>query len=245
MHGNGINGINGHAEPDRITLIQPTKLTDTARAVASDISTVLEGHGYELDAFSWGSDVSSLAGKTCISLLELQDPILQNLTESDFESIKKLILASASIFWITAFDDPSSSMIDGLARVVRNETPGLSLRTFHAGGAFLSFSARLANLVSTAFTSKSEEDEYSVKDDLLHISRIEEDVALNDQINDLLPGAAPTVTNLALKDADFGLKMCIQTPGMLDSICMEIDELAGTVLEPNYVEIQVKASSVK
>jgi hypothetical protein len=39
--------------------------------------------------------------------------------------------------------------------------------------------------------------------------------------------------------------MCIQTPGMLDSICMEIDELAETELEPNYVEIQVKASSVK
>ena len=245
IDGNSINGTNGHAEPDRITLIKPADLTEKARAVASDISTVLQDYGYEIDTFSWGTDVFSLAGKTCISLLELQESILQDLTKSDFENIKKLILASTSVFWVTAFDDPSSSMIDGLARVVRNETPGLSLRTFHAGGASLSLSTRLAKLVGTAFNSKSEEDEYTVKDDLLHISRIEEDVALNDQIKDLLPGAAPTVTNLPLKDAKFGLKMGIQTPGMLDSICVEIDELAGTVLEPNYVEIQVKASSVK
>lgn len=245
LHSNGINGTNGHFEPDRITLIQSAKLTEKARAVTSDINTALQGHGYEIDKFSWGSDVSSLAGKTCISLLELEESILQDLTKSDFENIKKLILASASVFWATAFDDPSSNMIDGLARVVRNETPGLSLRTFHAERALLSSSARLAELISAAFNSKSEEDEYSVKDDLLHISRITEDVALNDQINGLLPGAAPTLTKLPLKDANFGLKMSIQTPGMLDSICMEFDELAGKVLEPNYVEIQVKASSVK
>ena len=245
LQSNGLNGGNGHAEPDGITLIQPTELTEKARAVASDISTALEHHGYEIERFSWGSDVSSLAGKTCVCLLELQASILQDLAKSDFENIKKLILASASVFWVTAFDDPSSSMIDGLARVVRNETPGLSLRTFHANGASLSSSNRLAELISTTFNSKSDEDEYLVKDDLLQISRIEEDVVLNEQINDLLPGAVSIVTSVPLKDAGFALKMCIQTPGMLDSICMEMDELAGTELEPNHIEIQVKASSVK
>jgi zearalenone synthase (highly reducing iterative type I polyketide synthase) len=245
MHSNGINGSNGHAEPYRVTLIYPAKLTEKARSMASDISTAFQHLGYEIDTFSWGSDVSSLVDKQCISLLELQDSILQDLTKSDFEGIKKFILNSAGVFWITAFDDPSSRMIDGLARVVRNETPGLSIRTFHAEEASVSSPARLAKLISSAFHSMSEEDEYSVKDDLLHISRIEEDVALNDQIHDVLPGAAPTINTIPLKDAKFALKMSIQTPGMLDSICMEIDELAGTELEPNYVEIQVKASAVK
>ena len=245
LHGNDINGANGHAGPDRITLIQRAELTENARAVVSEITSAFQDHGFEIDTFFWGSDVSSLAGKTCISLLELQESILQDLAKSDFGNLKNLILASASVFWVTTFDDPSASMVDGLARVVRNETPGLSLRTFHAGGAFLSLAARLAELVSAAFNSKSGEDEYSVKDDLLHIGRIEEDLSLNDQIKDLLPNAVPTVTSLPLKEVPFGLKMGIQTPGMLDSICMEIDELAETELEPNYVEIQVKASSVK
>ncbi|KAJ4371953.1 hypothetical protein N0V83_003726 [Neocucurbitaria cava] len=244
LHSNGANGTNGHAEPNRITLIQPAKSTDQARTVASDINKFLQGQGYDVETFSWGSDVSSLEGKTCISILELQDSILQDLAEGDFESIRKLILNSASVFWVTAFDDPSSKMIDGLARVVRNETPGLSLRSLHAGRASLSSSARLAKLISTAFESTTEDDEYSVKDDVLHTSRIVEDVVLNEQINDLLPGAVPTVTNMALKDAKYGLKMCIQTPGMLDSICMEVDELAGTELETDSVEIQVKASAV-
>ncbi|KAG8527705.1 Type I Iterative PKS [Bacidia gigantensis] len=238
------NGTSGHADPDRITLIQPAKLSNRARAVASDVSTTLQDDGYEIDTFSWGSDVSTLAGKTCISLLELQESILQDLGESDFENIKETLLNSAGVFWVTAFDDPSSSMIDGLTRVVRNETPGLSLRTFHAGGASLSSTPRLAKLISIAFNSESEEDEYSVKDDLLHVSRIEENVALNDQINDLLPGTARNITDMPLKDLQFGVKMSIQTPGMLDSICMVLDESAGTVLEPEYVEIQVKASSI-
>lgn len=149
----GINGTKGHAEPDRITLIKPTDLTEITRAAASDISTVLQEYGYEIDTFLWGSDVSSLAGKTYIFLLELQSSILQDLTKSDFENIKKLILASASVFWVTAFNDPSSSIIDDLTRVVRNEIPGLSLRTFHAGGASLSSSTRLANMIDITFSS--------------------------------------------------------------------------------------------
>jgi acyl transferase domain-containing protein len=242
---NGAKSSNGNAEPDRITLVQPSKLNEEAETAVAAIRTALEDDGYEIETFSWGSNVHALAGKICISLLEVQDSILQVLTKDDFENIKELILASKSVFWVTAFDDPSSSMIDGLARVVRNETPGLSLRTFHAGGSLLRSSARLASLVNTAFQSTTEEDEIIVKDNLLQVSRIEENTSLNDKINDLLPMAAPTITHLPLKDAKFGLKMCIQTPGMLDSICMEIDELAETELEPNYVEIQVKASSVK
>ena len=195
--------------------------------------------------FLWGSDVSSVAGKTCVCLLELQASILQDLAKSDFENIKKLILASASVFWVTAFDDPSLSMIDHLARVVRNETLSLSRRTFHANRVFLSSSDRLAELISTAFNSESEEDEYLVKDDLLQMSCIKEDVVLKEQINDLLPGAISTVTSVPLKDAEFVLKMCIQTPGMLDSICMKMDKLAGTELKLNNVEIQVKAFSAK
>ena len=239
------DGTNGHAEPDRITIIQPPELSEKAQAVASAISTALEVHGYKIDTFSWGSDISSLASKTVISLLELQSSILEDLSKSDFKNIKKVVLDSASVFWVTAFDAPSSSMIDGLARVVRNETPGLSLRTFHASEASLSSSSRLAKLVSTAFNAETEEDEYQIKDDVLQVSRIQEDVVLNEQINDLLPDAISTVNSMPLKDAKFPLKMGIQTPGMLDSIIMELDELAETELGPDYVEIQTKASAVK
>jgi acyl transferase domain-containing protein len=244
LHANGVNGSNGHTESDQITLVQPAKLNEKAQTAVSAIRTALQDGGYEVDTFTWGSDVSALAGKTCISLLEVQDSILQDLSSSDFDDIKQLILASASVFWVTTFDDPSAYMIDGLARVVRNETPGLSLRSFHVGGAQIS-SDRLASLVSTAFKSKTEEDEFRVKDDLLQVSRIEENLALNDQINDLLPNATATITSIPLKEAKSGLKMCIQTPGMLDSICMEVDELADAELESNYVEIYVKASAVK
>ena len=90
---------------------------------------------------------------------------------------------------------------------MRNETLGLSLGTFYAGGPSLSLSTRLANMIGTAFSSESEENEYSVKNNLLHISRIEEDVVLNNQVKNLLPGETFIVTSLPLKDAKLVFSM--------------------------------------
>jgi hypothetical protein len=82
-------------------------------------------------------------------------------------------------------------------------------------------------------------------DGLLNISRIQEYTVLNDKIVGMLPGGPKVITTMPLKDPPFPLKMCIETPGMLNSTCMEIDELPGTEQQPDYVEIQVKASSIK
>ncbi|KAF2878222.1 putative polyketide synthase [Massariosphaeria phaeospora] len=240
----GINGTNDFLKSSHITIIKPAKLKERVESVAQEISKFLQDHGYETDQFSWGSNPSALAGKMCLSLLELQESILEDLSEENFEPFKRVLLDTASVFWVTGFNSPSSSMIDGLARVVRNETPGLSLRTFHADESLLSSPRRLADLISRAFNSKSEDDEYLLKDGLINISRIEEDGLFNAAINGLLPGAASTITNMPLENAAYPLKMAIQTPGMLDSVCMEVDEMPGTELESNYIEIKVKASSI-
>ncbi|KAF2639734.1 putative polyketide synthase [Massarina eburnea CBS 473.64] len=241
---NGTNGVNGHSESESVVLIQPFEPSEKNTSISREISKTLEGHGIETEIFVWGSDVAALAGKTCISLLELDSPFLEDLPEKCFQPVKTVILESASVFWITGFNAPSASMIDGLARVVRNETPGLRIRTLHADESSLASPRRFAEHFDRAFSSKSEDDEYLIKGDLLQISRIEEDTTFNDQINGLLPNAAKTITNMPLKEIPHAVKMVIQTPGMLDSVAMEIDDLAGTELEPNFIEVKVVASSI-
>jgi zearalenone synthase (highly reducing iterative type I polyketide synthase) len=228
-----------------ITLIEAAKPSKRARISAHHIDMTLQVLGYKITRFSWGSDVLILNGKSCISLLELETSILRDLTEQDFVSIKRLILGAASTFWVVGFDDPSAAMIDGLARVVRNENPGMSFRTFHAEQSSLSNPGHLGEFISRAFNSETTEDEFRIINGLLNVSRIEEDKVLNEEINDILPRAEKKITSMPLGQAQYPLKLCVPKPGRLDSVCLEPDELPETDLEDDQIEIQVKASSLK
>ncbi|KAL2020286.1 hypothetical protein VTK56DRAFT_8610 [Thermocarpiscus australiensis] len=244
---NETNGIDATAEPRQVvTIVQAANPTEEARVLTFKLIESLEKHGCETSVFSWGSDMSTLAGKSCISLLEVQNPLLVDLSADDFAAVKKLLLETAQLFWVTALDDPGTAMIDGLVRVVRNETPGLRLRVFHADEQpSLAQVKRLADVMTRAFLWTGEDNEFQVRDGLVHVSRIEEDTALNEEIYSLLPGAEKTVVSLPLKEIQCPVKLCVRSPGMLSSVCLEADDEAETELEPDYIEIQVKATALK
>jgi hypothetical protein len=240
-HVNGTTETSGH---EHVMLIQVADPSEAAQAIASDLAASLERSGYTAIPFIWGSDMSHLSGKSCISLVELETPLLRDLTDKDFASVQQLVLGASNILWVVGFDDPSAAMVDGLARTVRNETPGLSFRTFHAEEQYSS-SASLGDLIGRVFSSTTEDDEFLVRGHLLHVSRIEEDEALNEQINDILPDAQERISSMPLGQAQYPTKLCIRNPGMLDSLCLEPDDLPGTKLEDNFIEIQVKATVLK
>ena len=241
------NGSNGATAAPEVTIILPANPTGKALSVASKLVHRLQEHHFEAPIFSWGHDVSALSGKACISLLEFEKPLLRNLAAADFVSLKKLILETESLFWVTALDDPSTAMIDGLVRVVRNETPGLNVRIFHADdpSSLASPVEVLAGLVVRAFLSTGPDDEFQVKDDILHICRAEEDVGLNEEINSLLPDAARPITKVPLGEIKYPVKLCVQSPGNLSSVCLELDTAAEEELAPDFLEIETKASALK
>ena len=76
---NGLtNGHTNGASGPEITLILASRPTEGALAVASKLINLLHGRDYQTRLFSWGqSDVSALAGKSCISLLETKPVRLQ------------------------------------------------------------------------------------------------------------------------------------------------------------------------
>lgn len=246
-----MNGVNGEDNlKHNVVLIQAADPTKAALEVASNLTQSLERHGYTTENFSWtsASDMISVAGKLVISLPEFQQPFLQDVDESDFKNLKKLLLETGKLFWVTALDDPSTAMIDGLTRTVRSEMPGLSLRVFHADGkptASPTSAASLVDMMVKAFLWTGEDNEFHVKEGLLHVSRIEEDPVLNEEINGLLPGAAKAICSLPLKEVPCPVKLCVLSPGMLSSICLERDDTVEATLEPDYIEINVKATALK
>lgn len=228
-----------------ITLIEAPDQGGFAQSTSKCIAKNLAQNGYKTNRFTWGSDVSVLNGKTCIALVELENSILQNLGEGDFKILKDLVLEAKSILWVVGFgDDPSANMIDGLVRVVRNETPGLSFRTFHAGDRSLSTN-KLGELISHVSLSSSPDTEFEVKDGLLNVGRIHEEEGLNNEIHQLVSGTDNEIAKAPLGQAPYPLKLCIPNPGILDSLCFEPDDLPETELEPEKIEIEVKATALK
>ena len=228
-----------------IVLLEAANPSDSARAVSTQLINRLNELSYKTTSYVWGSDVSVLKNKSCIALPELDRSLLSALSEQDFTSLKQLILEAASTLWLVGLDEPSRGMISGVARVVRNEVPGLSFRTLHTNSISLKSPEKLGELIIRAFMSKASDDEFMIKDGILSVSRIEEDTPLNEQIARLLPHADKSIDRMPLGQAPGPYKLCIQTPGMLDSLCFEPDDLPQTDLEPDEIEIQVKATALK
>lgn len=177
--------------------------------------------------------------------MELENPLLYDISEIGFNSMKQLILEAARTLWITGNDDPSSGMVAGLARVVRNEVPGISFRTLHADLSSHATSEKLETLITRVFQSSTADDEFMVKDGVLYVSRIEEDAHLNDEVERLLPNAGKKIDRIPLGQAPGPLKLSVQVPGILDSLCFEPDDLPQTEIGDEQIEIQVKATALK
>lgn len=232
-----------HSKPE-VIVVEPPRPSRRARDVISQLLDYLNEE-HQPRIFTWGSDMAQLKRRPCISLLELDRPMLSNLSETDFASIKRVVMEAKEVFWVVGFEGPSSGMVNGLARVVRNELPGLGFRTANFNLVAESSHGDLGTLIGGAFASKSTDDEYKIQNGTTLISRIEEDSSENEQLQNLLPNAGDQIDNMPLGEAKGPHKLAIQTPGMLDSLCFEPDDLPSTELESDQVEIDVRATAVK
>lgn len=226
-------------------LIEAANPSETARAVSAQLALALGKLSYKTTSFVWGSDVSVLKNKPCIALVELEKSLLGALNEQDFTSLRQLILETASLLWVVGLDDPSGGLISGLARVVRHETSGLSFRTLHTEPASLATPEIIGALTARIFRSKTPDDEFRIRDGIISVSRIEEDALLNEELERLLPHTGKQINRIPLAQAPGPHKLCVQIPGMLDSLCFEPDELPHTELEADQIEIHVKATALK
>lgn len=236
---------NGHLEAQEVVIIEPPNASSQVRDISAQLSASFDEHAIRATSITWGSDVSGLKDKSCISLLEIERPLLQDLAESDFHCLKTVITDTREVFWVVGFKGPGSGIVNGLARVVRNEIPGLHFRTLIADLTASSSRADFGSLITRAFKSKSADDEFRIDDGIINVSRIKVDSTMNQEVQDLLPNAPDRIERMPLGKADGPQKLSIQTPGMLDSLCFESDNLPQTELEDDQIEIDVKATAIK
>nr|POE77902.1 reducing polyketide synthase fub1 [Quercus suber] len=155
--------------------------------VASALQNRLRTSGYDCVTAPFESVVSEdqLGERTWVSLCELGHPVLSNLDESLFKTVKKLLLGARQILWVTSGgqnegQDPRLHVIDGLARTATTEDPRLTFITLalqsSASDDLESIVDRITkvlgeNLDRIQRDKDSIEPEYREVDDLLHINR--------------------------------------------------------------------------
>ena len=232
-------------EGKELCLIEAVESNSAARNTAKHLAQNLQDLGYEIGRDVWGSKASTMKGKDCIILTELDDSLLQDIDYQDFMFLKSLILEADSIFWVTGFAEPGSAIVTGLARSVRNEIPGLTFRTLHIEERPVTSSEDLGSIICKAFQSSSADNEFLMRGGVLNVSRIDNDSILNEEVKRLLPQAKKKCSNMTLAQARQPVKLSILTPGMLDSLYFEYDELAQTEIGSEEVEVQVKATALK
>ncbi|KAL0931325.1 polyketide synthase [Colletotrichum truncatum] len=171
-----------------------------------------------------------------VSLLEFEQPMLTDLSERDFHTLRSLILQSERILWITGGEDPSFYVVDGLARTISNEAAGLQFQTLH-----LSSPAHGPSLAGRILASNTPDNEFREVQGLLQTSRVYKSSAGERRIARHLKDATRIVP---LSQEKSPVRLAIGRPGLLDTLHFVKDERILEPLADTDVEIRVHASSI-
>lgn len=181
-----------------------------------------------------------------VSFLELEKPMLQDISDSDFHTLKRLVLQSERILWVTGGDDPSFHVVDGLARTISNETASLRFQTLHlASPSEAPEITRGPLLAGRILTSDCPDNEFRVVKGMLQTARVYKSHTGEKRIARQLKDAT-RIVSLAKEEKDRGcpLRLAIGRPGLLDTLHFVKDERTLEPLGDTDVEIRVHASSI-
>lgn len=239
-----------------LVIIEPSVASPITQDFSRRLQDELVAQGRTVSITQWGSElVESIStgegvhGKdksVIVSLLELEQPMLQVISESDFHRLKKLLLQSQRMLWITGVDNPSSHVVDGLARTISNETASLRFQTLHLSSPSEAPElARGPSLAGRILTSDCPDNEFRVVHGMLQTARVYKSHAGEKRIARHLKDATRVVP-LAKEEKARGcpLRLAIGRPGLLDTLHFVKDERTLEPLGDTDVEIKVHASSI-
>ncbi|KAI9689480.1 MAG: Type I Iterative PKS [Bathelium mastoideum] len=233
--------------PDSVVLLLPASPSDALQTFAATIQTRLEGSGVSVARTNLtSSGIASVGGKSVISLLEIDSPLVYAWDEDQFRAFKMLVSTVRHLFWIThgsVLESWSNGLefatSQGLLRVMRNEYPMAILPSLDLSAVADISSVQYADLVLHVWRTTLAEDvdmEYAEGNGLIHVPRATEDAGFDYELQLASNTAKPILSALGaagkpLKaSASANVQDCIWVP----------DEKAESPLEADEVEVKVE-----
>ena len=230
--------VNGYHR-EEVVILEPSTSSIEAESFSQTLKIILQDQGYSVTANRGLAD--AVEGKTYISLLELEQPMLDNLSEPEFQQIRTLVLNCGRLLWITCGDNPLLRMVDGFLRVVRNEIAGPKFPVLHLSSKGLQHGPSLAARI---LEKETVDNEFRELGGLLQVNRIYKSLKENNHLRNHLSDSTH-IRSLFSADDKPALRLAIGKPGLLDTLHFVPDESALlTPLADHEVELEVKVSGV-
>lgn len=249
-HANGhMNGhTNGHTNgtytKSDLTIIEPPVTSSILSGFSVALQAVLREHGYPVAVTSWAEisarAATELEGSTFISLLEFEQPLLDALSQQDFDNVRKLLLNSDRLLWITAGDNPSMGVVDGIRRTMRSEVAGLKFQVLHLSSLDTALSCG-PGLAGRIMTTDTKDDEFQERDGMLQVARIFNSPKGNEGVRRCLEDS---VRVEQLREHKKPLRLTIMKPGLMDTLTFIEDDRMKDTLGDTEIEVDVKATGV-
>ena len=223
---------------DAVTIVGLSRPSEMACHLTAQLLSHFHHQRVESDSVCWDDDPQWQRGRLYIVMLEIEHAFLANLSERDWQRLKKLFARASNVLWLVKNDTPDAGTVLGLARVVRNELGSLDLRTLRITQH--GYSQKLIQLVGNLALHTTDDHEFREMNGNLEVSRI---VPLEDLDRRVIGHAQKSEEAVTL--GDFDMKLSVQQPGLLDTLCFEPDYDAVRPLGPDDIEIDVRATGLK
>ena len=190
-----------------------------------------------------------IANALVISLVELDRPILFDLREETFNILKRMVNVASTILWVfgdtvTSDQGPKFHLIEGFARSIRTENPGLKFITLslalHTPRTSIQYCSKsIVKVLSRTlnFNITEVEDEFYQRQGRLLIPRLVQDVELDEEVTNRVESER---RNLRAFGSGGPLKLNVGVPGLLDSLHFVRDDQPSLPIGPDEVEVEVK-----
>lgn len=202
-------------------------------------------------------DKQDIADTICISLMELEEPLLASPSPTDLTAIQSIVDASAGLLWVTrgaassGVKRPDLAVFQGLARTLRAENESFPCITLDLDHEEKLSTKKVADLLFMLYerklgsASKQEflDSEFVEQQGVLHIKRAIEDESANQFLTTRTDANVlqPNLENLKQKNRPLKIILGSDLKG---SFIFEDDPRISQKLQPNEVEVEVKATNL-
>ncbi|KAI1213019.1 uncharacterized protein F4807DRAFT_471537 [Annulohypoxylon truncatum] len=225
------------------------RLSDTTpTTLPPSLHATLEASGWTITQqtypFSKPTD-----GAVVLIIDELSKPILKSVDGKQWESIKGLISSGIPLLWVTKgaqypVTDPDNAMVQGLFRTARQEDPSINVTTLDVqSSTSAATSWAIDKVLGLLKDGLPVETEYSERNGILSIQRIQPDTLVNDFRHAEEDGLPPVVKGFHSTEVQVQLRA--ERLGTLNGLMWaETEVSAPAALDDGQVEVEVYAVGV-
>lgn len=237
-----------------VVILESAQMAPSTSVLSSNILESLVGQGFSVVKSTLAA-MPEPANTFFISLIDIDGPLLDGLSEEDFSNLRSLTTKSAGVLWMTRGGMktgdalPNHAALIGLFRTVRAEAPHLRLFTLDLSSTTDIASTVPSNLILRIFNTSFSEDEdavidyeYTESDGTIFIPRLIQDEAMNTSLVERTE--LPSPESAPLFQSGRPLKMVMGELGLLDTMrFVDREEMQGP-LPADCIDIQILATGL-